>query len=460
MHLSIGTLQNDSDESDIRPPQSTRRSSGFLSAEKKGKRTGGLDGAADSSAGSTAEDIPVTPTKMKKKARPTRGPAKKTEQQEIITLDSDSEPEVCEPQPTRLRSGPIDGDSSKRASRSTKKAVPKAAQSKPIELSGSEDELQLPKLKNGKGKGKATAKSKSTPKLRKSKQPAFIQIPSDIEDQDEDDDDPIVSSPKRSQRPLHKPGKVDTGSESESDDIRSSPLKRRKLQQPQIDEDEPILSPLKRGRKAAESDDSDIVLSPMKRRRPAAKSDSDSDLPSINKLYQNAKGKQRARSVSGPPETPMLTRQARGRKHRTAKEKQMELLKRRRAGENIEELTESESEEDNDDEDEFQKLDEFDDEEESPEQPKKSSKGKAKVRRQRGDSSDEEAGESDFVVDEGDGPLGVPDYTHLIPLEFTQAAHKPMSEHFRDVVEWMVQNKLNPGFTWNDPVYNRAFDRL
>ena len=82
------------------------------------------------------------------------------------------------------------------------------------------------------------------------------------------------------------------------------------------------------------------------------------------------------------------------------------------------------------------------------------------MKRQRGDSSDEEAGESDFVIEDNEGPLGVPDYASLMPLEFTQAAHKPLKEHFRDVVEWMIQNKLNPGFTWNDPVYNQAFQKL
>jgi len=85
---------------------------------------------------------------------------------------------------------------------------------------------------------------------------------------------------------------------------------------------------------------------------------------------------------------------------------------------------------------------------------------RSKVKRQRGDSSDEEAGESDFVIEDNEGPLGVPDYASLMPLEFTQAAHKPLKEHFRDVVEWMIQNKLNPGFTWNDPVYNQAFQKL
>ncbi|KAH6724364.1 hypothetical protein BKA61DRAFT_28404 [Leptodontidium sp. MPI-SDFR-AT-0119] len=421
-----GTLENESDdESDIQPPKN--------------------------------EIAHITPSK-KQKSQPTRVP-NKTKQPVVITLDSsDSEPEIYQPKSTRSRG--TTGESSKRATRSTptmKTVAPnRATRSKPVELPESDDELQLPVLENGKvkpkPKPKPAAKPKSVPKARKSSKPTFVEIESEVDE----DDDPIVSSPKRSQRPLHKP-RV----ESDSDEVRSSPLKRRRATQVlEDDEDEddydPVISPLKRSRHVAESDDSDdIAPSPMKRRRPVVDSDSDSDLPSINKLSRKEKGKERARSTSGPPETPMRTR-AKTRRHRTAKEKQMELLRRRRAGENIEELTESESEED--DEDDFQKLDEFDDEEDSPDQVKKPPK--AKVRRQRGDSSDEQAGESDFVIEDNDGPLGVPNYAHLMPLEFTQAAHKPLKEHFRDVVEWMVQNKLNPGFTWNDPVYNQAFQKL
>lgn len=453
---SAETLQNNSSsETDIQLPRSIRRSSGFLSAEKKKPMTG-FDGAVSSDE-SVAEKAQFTPSKMKR--GPNRGAGKKSKNPEVITLDSNSEPEVYLPKPTRSHFQVSNGQSSKRATRSipTKTTAPKSARrSKPVELS--EDEIQLPVLTNGRGK----PQPKSPARPQRQQKPAFVDIDSEV-----DDDDPIISSPKRSQRPLHKPSR---DSESE-DDIRSSPVKRRRqIKAAQYDEDEendePVISPLKRGRQVVEPDDSeDIVASPLKRRRPDVRPQSDSDdLPSLTELSkrkgnEKGKGKERAGAPIEPPETPMRTRQAKARRHRTAKEKTMELLKRRRAGENIEELTESESDEDDDDDD-FQKLVEFDDEEGSPEQPKKSSKSKSKVRRQRGDSSDEEAGESDFVTDDADGPLGVPDYAQLMPLEFTQAAHKPLKEHFRDVVEWMVQNKLNPGFTWNDPVYNQAFQKL
>lgn len=447
------TLQNDSDSDDsIQPSRHVRRSSGFLSAQKiKEKPTSGLDGA-DSSDGSPVQDTHVTPSKKK----PIRTRGQKSKESQVITLDSDSEPEIYQPQPTRSRRS---GDSTKKAAEPIRRkdnvVLQRTKESNHVEMS--EDEIQLPVLTKGKGKqtSKPKHKQKAPGRTQQSNRPAFIEIDSEVEDAD-----PIISSPKRSQRPLHKPAETS----SDEEDIRSSPIKRRlrrTVYDDDEDDEEPAVSPLKRSRQVLESEDSeDIVASPMKRRRPAMRQDSDSEdllsLSEISRRQRKDKGKERARSPSEPPETPMRTRQARARRHRTAKEKTMELLKRRRAGENIEELTESESDEE--EEDDFQKLDEFDDEEESPEQPKKTSK--SKVRRQRGDSSDEEAGESDFVIEDNDGPLGVPDYASLMPLEFTQAAHKPLKEHFRDVVEWMVQNKLNPGFTWNDPVYNQAFQKL
>lgn len=65
----------------------------------------------------------------------------------------------------------------------------------------------------------------------------------------------------------------------------------------------------------------------------------------------------------------------------------------------------------------------------------------------------------DFVVADDDtlgGPLGLED----IPLEFTRHAHKKPIQYFRDAVEWMVHNKLNPAFPRNDPVYTIARQKL
>ena len=64
-----------------------------------------------------------------------------------------------------------------------------------------------------------------------------------------------------------------------------------------------------------------------------------------------------------------------------------------------------------------------------------------------------------FLDDEEDtvgAPLGLED----MPLEFTRHAHKKPLEHFKDIVEWMIHNKLNPAFARHDPIYQIAVRKL
>ncbi|PBP23328.1 hypothetical protein BUE80_DR005877 [Diplocarpon rosae] len=456
--LSLEPAQDsDSEDSIIRSTQSTR-GSGFLgSQKKKHKTTARIDRAADSSDGSAVEEN--NPSQKSKTAN---------KQPAFIEL-SDTEPKNYTPMSTRSpaqTNAESSNSSGKSASRRARRTTPtkttatrtSARLKKAAPLSdASEGELRSPKMKSNWRMNNVTATKK---RLRK---PAFIEINDEI-----DDDDPIVSSSRRSQVPFHK----SASSESDSDeDVRSSPLKGRRsniIQDDEDDDDEgeekPVLSPLKRARQITESDDSDSNLpSPSKRKRSApTQEDSDDEHLSPAGVLRRQKAKGKGKTCREPSEgsaTPIrATRRQKTRRHRTAKEKQMELLKRRRAGEDIEELTESESDNDGEDED-FQKLDVFDDDEEDEVSATRVRK-QAKSRRQRGDSSDEQAGESDFIVDDDEGLLGVPDYAALMPHEFTHAAHKPLKEHFRDVVEWMVQNKLNPGFRWEDEVYTQAFVKV
>ncbi|KAL9596394.1 MAG: hypothetical protein Q9219_005829 [cf. Caloplaca sp. 3 TL-2023] len=62
--------------------------------------------------------------------------------------------------------------------------------------------------------------------------------------------------------------------------------------------------------------------------------------------------------------------------------------------------------------------------------------------------------EKDFVED--DEVLGVPLDHEELPLEFSRHAHKKQSEYFKDVVEWMIHNKLNPAFARDDELYSIA----
>ncbi|KAK4218019.1 hypothetical protein QBC37DRAFT_306492 [Rhypophila decipiens] len=190
--------------------------------------------------------------------------------------------------------------------------------------------------------------------------------------------------------------------------------------------------------------------------------------------------------------------QAARRKPRTEKEKARELLRRKRAGEIINEEDLEEEEEDDeevapkkalyDSDSDNMALKEFEDDDEgvldpthaaktegSPDKNKRPKKKKKQISsdsdsdnsdanssasgRGSGDE-DEEGSEDDWVVD--DGAIGVPDDLMTeIPLEFTKHSHKPLKEHFRDVIEWCVQNKVNPGFAEKQhPIYRLGWQKL
>ena len=68
--------------------------------------------------------------------------------------------------------------------------------------------------------------------------------------------------------------------------------------------------------------------------------------------------------------------------------------------------------------------------------------------------------DEDFVTDDDEAPVGAPTGLEEMPLQFTRHASKKPKEYFKDVVEWMVHNKLNPAFARNDPVYQNAFFKL
>ena len=71
--------------------------------------------------------------------------------------------------------------------------------------------------------------------------------------------------------------------------------------------------------------------------------------------------------------------------------------------------------------------------------------------------------EEDFV-DDDDQTLGVEmdaeALRRTIPIEFTRHANKKTIEHFKDEVEWMVHNKLNPAFNRHDKIYEVAHRKL
>lgn len=62
------------------------------------------------------------------------------------------------------------------------------------------------------------------------------------------------------------------------------------------------------------------------------------------------------------------------------------------------------------------------------------------------------------MLEDENAELGVP--TEEIPFEFTRHAYKQPKEYFRDVVGWMVHNRLDPAFPRSDAMYEMAFMKL
>jgi len=305
-----------------------------------------------------------------------------------------------------------------------------------------------------------TSSRKQTPRRRA--------IVDDEDEDDEDEDDAPLVTPTSSNRIGRRPKRArpaDSHDEdADEDDLPqpvSSPTKRRRLiRRPQTS------SPGPGGGGGGGGDGGDVML------------------------------------VSSSQQLPPSS--ATRRRFRNEKERARELLRRKRAGEAIEELTEDDEDEENDEpkkaiydtDSDNPALSDFEDDEEDeakkdaegsgseapPTSSKPSSKKDRKKKKKRknrkstgrsdDDSSDSDPKLSDansasdiddFVVDDDeDAPLGVPHEALLdIPLEFTAHSHKPLKEHFRDVVEWLVLTKTNPGFAERrHELYTLAWKKL
>ncbi|EPE33202.1 hypothetical protein GLAREA_06214 [Glarea lozoyensis ATCC 20868] len=249
---------------------------------------------------------------------------------------------------------------------------------------------------------------------------------------------------------------VPDADQSDSDPVVISSVVRKPARNKTVlgdSSEEDIVSPRKRARRnsvdSSSSSDSDIRASPAKRRHT-------SNGPSNS-----------ASNVDSTPSSPVhVTRKITQRKrHRTQKEKELELMKLRRAGDKNAVLPDSESssEEESDAEQTLEHLSEFEDEEEDeePEEPKvrpsKKGRGPSKIHEE--DDDNEEEDEDDFIIEDDDGAIGIPGSSN-IPLEFTSHYNKPIKEHFRDAVEFFVHKELNPTYTEKQDLFKRAFHKL
>lgn len=327
---------------------------------------------------------------------------------------------------------------------------------------------------------------------------------------DSDGEGPLKHETPRRDRPKPRPlpqpvvtissneddGDEDSSDEDESENevrvnVRSS-QSLPNLAAPEEDEDDDLpmrtprsSMPRQRGRQADEDEDEDEdedIQTPAKRRRltrhkaaPAPpESDGDTFSDESSAVVSRSNGRGKSKSSSSPAASIARSMRSGARRHRTQREKRIELLKRHRAGERhltIEDINTSEEELDGalyDTDSDHQVLDVFEDESETEEQPaqprKKKNKKKEKKTRRVRDASvlDEDANSQDEdFIDDDDDTLGVPDEAlHLIPLEFTRASTKPLKLHFKDAVEWLIHRRINPGFDKDNEVYITAWRKL
>ncbi|KAH6849926.1 hypothetical protein B0I37DRAFT_100524 [Chaetomium sp. MPI-CAGE-AT-0009] len=263
-----------------------------------------------------------------------------------------------------------------------------------------------------------------------------------------------------------------SSSEGESGSSAGSPEKAKKDEEESDDQDDdddddkPMVTPIAKRKRyvvSSESDEAEQPLVPtsIKRRR---------------LFRRNAISSQEDKADEDEEEPPTPSSVKTGRVRRkplTRKEKARDLLRRKRAGEVINEDDDSLSDEEEpgkamyDSDSDHLVLDEFEDDEEGINEPvledATTERKKSKKKRKRNVVSDGDESESmdDFVVDDGDAPLGIPDEAYQdIPLEFTAHAHKSLKEYFRHAIEWLVQFKVNPGFPKEHPVYRMAWKKL
>ncbi|KAL8371357.1 hypothetical protein RB595_001263 [Gaeumannomyces hyphopodioides] len=151
---------------------------------------------------------------------------------------------------------------------------------------------------------------------------------------------------------------------------------------------------------------------------------------------------------------------------RSRRNKQLELLRRRRQGEGDSKAdeTSSSSGEDRmglyDTDPENPALNEFDDEESDDDlgtgKGEEKKDGDSKVEAKNTDMDDF----IDDSVDMTGAPASLEDVGLGIPLEFTAQARKPMAAYFLDAIEWLVQFHISPSFDKNQPSYLMAWRKL
>lgn len=205
-----------------------------------------------------------------------------------------------------------------------------------------------------------------------------------------------------------------------------------------------------------EDEDEDEIVTTQRRRRP--------QVPGRRLSCQEKEDLDKDLQFLGSPERlPTKTRGKLGTPKQNARQKALEVLKRRRAGEKAElpvpdnqsrkaptrGLYDTESNTDEDDETEVEEDNgDYD-------RPRVSIRSADALDMFQEDDEDE-----GFVVEEGEeeeDTLGAP---VQLPLQFSNVSRMKGQDLFKYAIEWMVQKKINPAFAINDEIYDLAFRKL
>ncbi|KAK2868125.1 hypothetical protein FQN49_003131 [Arthroderma sp. PD_2] len=310
-------------------------------------------------------------------------------------------------------------------------------------------------------------KSTTTPQAKPA-QPSFL-----LSSDEEPIRPPSSIKSKMTKRPISY---VEESSSGESDDIiPSSPVKRRRTN---VEVVIPRVSTVVDKVKIKQDSDSDIIRSsPLRQRRKVLKSrvrkEDEKGEPGSGTFLKKEKGKGRSRQhkidlqedLEELRDSDVIEGRTRGTPTVSAakakRQQQLDLLRRRRAGEKQLKSVGA-SAEDVDKEEKCSAsdgLDNSDDSGDSSSSEDSQLDVDSDVEPALSEDIDLDKYEEDFVL-EDDDELGVPADEVEVPFEFTRHRYKRLKDHFKDVIEWMVHNKLNPAFHRDDAVYEMAFRKV
>ncbi|KAK7530735.1 uncharacterized protein J3D65DRAFT_135252 [Phyllosticta citribraziliensis] len=251
---------------------------------------------------------------------------------------------------------------------------------------------------------------------------------------------------------------VEVYSEEEESEESQQAHRRRLRREPQeassseTDEDDPPASRRRLSkRKHAASDSEEEDESNRHRRNQQEQEDLEEDLEFLGTPTK------KARSRRSPP------------REKTARELALERLKRSRAGQNVDPVQEEQPQlsrrralYDTESESESETVQELDDEEEEDdgEDIDQNETRPAIYQASSMAMFQEDDDDQDFLVEDEDEPLGVPDEEVSLPLQFSSTSRMKAKDLFKYAVEWMVQKKLNPAFSMQDEIYTLTFHKL